>query len=219
MSCISDAAITQLASLFDASELDGVKDKKDKLLSRLYTKKITSLMGEEANKLHRFDSYAKRRGCQVRRHTPDLRSRFASEAGSCELLELALSHADAVLAPFEGVVEERRLPSALPSNGGGGGQADEDSSGSATPVHARPRSRRAEGKGLWEREGGREAKRGEGRGGRQACRAGERQREKRGRGGEKERERGGEEREEEGEGLGPIGHGRYTVRFYAADEM
>ncbi|KAL1529873.1 hypothetical protein AB1Y20_000803 [Prymnesium parvum] len=271
MGCVSDQSVERLAELFDATGLEAIKDKKDKIISRLYLKKTAQMMSQEENKLHRcafcqkpfttaqkdwepcpcapelidfhgkaitehvvnrswdmhkwiaslqqrsrngaretywrlwglthslccsacgvrfpvselehcafhpsepkfdmgenhgiypccgknavrFDSSAKRRGCQVRRHTPELRERFAANCnGGLEgavVLELALAHADAVFIPFEGFHEDRRAAApatnsdlaqapACTANDSEDAEGSRADSGTATPVHDRPRS-------------------------------------------------------------------------------
>lgn len=44
MSCISDSTIGKIAELMDATELEAVRDKKDKLISRIFLKKMNQLM-------------------------------------------------------------------------------------------------------------------------------------------------------------------------------
>ena len=53
LSCVSDTLLAQLAALLDAEEIERLRDKKDKISSRLYAKKLEALLAEETNTLHR----------------------------------------------------------------------------------------------------------------------------------------------------------------------
>lgn len=53
MNCMNSTLIKQLASHVNLEDLDVLKDKKDKLTSKLYMKKLELLFEEEANMLHR----------------------------------------------------------------------------------------------------------------------------------------------------------------------
>ena len=53
MNCMNSTLIKKLASLIPLEELDQMKDKKDKLTSKLYMKKLELLFEDEANMLHR----------------------------------------------------------------------------------------------------------------------------------------------------------------------
>ena len=53
MNCMNSGLIKKLASVVTIDELEGLKDKKDKLTSKLYMKKLELLFEEEANMLNR----------------------------------------------------------------------------------------------------------------------------------------------------------------------
>lgn len=53
MSCLNPGLLKQLARLTTAEQLDDVKDRKDKLVSRLFMKKIEELMEDENNSFNR----------------------------------------------------------------------------------------------------------------------------------------------------------------------
>ena len=53
LSCVSDALLAQLATLLDAEDIERLRDKKDKIASRLYAKKLEALLAVDANALHR----------------------------------------------------------------------------------------------------------------------------------------------------------------------
>ena len=46
MSCLSEDSISQLAALFEPAELEQIKDKKDKILSRLFSQRIVLLFAQ-----------------------------------------------------------------------------------------------------------------------------------------------------------------------------
>lgn len=46
MGCVSDQSVERLAELFDATGLEAIKDKKDKIISRLYLKKTAQMMSQ-----------------------------------------------------------------------------------------------------------------------------------------------------------------------------
>ena len=49
MSCLNPRLLKKLACQFDIEKLDLIKDRKDKLVSKLYTKKLEALLEEERN--------------------------------------------------------------------------------------------------------------------------------------------------------------------------
>lgn len=51
LNCLNDKLLTKLASLFTDDELEHVRDKKDKLCSKMYMKKLQELFEDEKNKL------------------------------------------------------------------------------------------------------------------------------------------------------------------------
>lgn len=53
LSCVSDALLGQLAALLEPEDVEKLRDKKDKISSRLYSKKLEALLAQEANTLHR----------------------------------------------------------------------------------------------------------------------------------------------------------------------
>ena len=53
LSCVSDALLAQLAALLEPEDIEKLKDKKDKISSRLYAKKLEALLAQDANALHR----------------------------------------------------------------------------------------------------------------------------------------------------------------------
>jgi hypothetical protein len=53
MNCMNSVLIKKLAGLVSMEELSSLKDKKDKLSSKLYMKKLELLFEDEANMLHR----------------------------------------------------------------------------------------------------------------------------------------------------------------------
>lgn len=53
MNCLSSHIIKQLAAQISLTDLDSLKDKKDKLSSKLYMKKLELLFEEEVNTLNR----------------------------------------------------------------------------------------------------------------------------------------------------------------------
>ena len=53
LSCVSDTLLAQLAALFEPEEIEKLRDKKDKISSRLYAKKIEVLLAHDSNMLHR----------------------------------------------------------------------------------------------------------------------------------------------------------------------
>jgi hypothetical protein len=53
LSCISGTIIARIAERLDAADLDRVRDARDKLLSRLYEKKVAELIAAEGGTLCR----------------------------------------------------------------------------------------------------------------------------------------------------------------------
>lgn len=53
MNCMSSSLIKKLASLLNLEEMDTLKDKKDKLTSKLYMKKLELLFEDENNMFNR----------------------------------------------------------------------------------------------------------------------------------------------------------------------
>lgn len=53
LSCVSDALLAQLAALIEPEDIEKLRDKKDKISSRLYAKKIEALLADDSNMLHR----------------------------------------------------------------------------------------------------------------------------------------------------------------------
>ena len=53
MNCMNSSLIKKLASHIALDDLDNLRDKKDKLTSKLYMKKLELLFEEESNMLHR----------------------------------------------------------------------------------------------------------------------------------------------------------------------
>lgn len=53
MNCLNAKLLTRIAELTPVDELDTVRDRKDKLVSRLYMKKLELLLEDEINILHR----------------------------------------------------------------------------------------------------------------------------------------------------------------------
>jgi hypothetical protein len=53
MACISPKLMRKLASLIDVQKLDEISDRRDKLLSRIYTNKVEAMMDDETNHLSR----------------------------------------------------------------------------------------------------------------------------------------------------------------------
>lgn len=53
MNCLNSSLIKKLSKNITLDELDSLKDKKDKLTSKLYMKKLELLFEDEANMLHR----------------------------------------------------------------------------------------------------------------------------------------------------------------------
>lgn len=53
MNCLNSSLIKKLAAQISLDDLDSLKDKKDKLTSKLYMKKLELLFEDEANMLHR----------------------------------------------------------------------------------------------------------------------------------------------------------------------
>jgi hypothetical protein len=53
MNCMNSILIKKLASLVHLDDLDSMRDKKDKLTSKLYMKKLELLFEDEANMLNR----------------------------------------------------------------------------------------------------------------------------------------------------------------------
>lgn len=53
MNCLNGALIKKLAVLVSVEELDNLKDKKDKLMSKLYMKKLEHIFEDEQNMLQR----------------------------------------------------------------------------------------------------------------------------------------------------------------------
>jgi len=53
LGCLNDDLLVELAKLFMADELERIRDKKDKLLSRLYQKKLDVLLAQESSNIHR----------------------------------------------------------------------------------------------------------------------------------------------------------------------
>ena len=56
LSCVSDKLLGELALHLDADEIERLRDKKDKIASRLYARKLEALLADEANTLHRYRS-------------------------------------------------------------------------------------------------------------------------------------------------------------------
>ena len=53
MNCLNSTLIKKLASRITVEELNNLKDKKDKLTSKLYMKKLELLFEDEKNMLHK----------------------------------------------------------------------------------------------------------------------------------------------------------------------
>ena len=53
MNCLNQNVLKQLAKNIDPEQLEGINDKKDKLLSRIYMKKLEELLEDENNLLSR----------------------------------------------------------------------------------------------------------------------------------------------------------------------
>jgi hypothetical protein len=53
LSCVSDNLLGELALHLEADEIERLRDKKDKIASRLYTRKLEAHLADEANTLHR----------------------------------------------------------------------------------------------------------------------------------------------------------------------
>ena len=53
LSCLSDALLARFAATFEPEDIDRLRDKKDKISSRLYTKKLEALLASPENTLHR----------------------------------------------------------------------------------------------------------------------------------------------------------------------
>jgi hypothetical protein len=53
MSCINSQIIREMAKKIKADKLDGLKERKDKLVSRLFMKKLEILLEKEQNYLYK----------------------------------------------------------------------------------------------------------------------------------------------------------------------
>jgi hypothetical protein len=53
LSCVSDALLGQLAALLEAEDIEMLRDRKDKITSRLYVKKLEALLADDTSTLHR----------------------------------------------------------------------------------------------------------------------------------------------------------------------
>jgi hypothetical protein len=51
LNCMNDKLLSQLTALFNDEDLEAVRDKKDKLCSKMYMKKLQDLLDDEASKL------------------------------------------------------------------------------------------------------------------------------------------------------------------------
>ena len=94
--------------------------------------------------LHRFEpGSSPRRGCQLRRHMPELLSHLegaiADGQASASIVETALAHAELVLVPFEGFQDSRRPVFQDERRGSPAIVEDADGCPDSTPLHARPR--------------------------------------------------------------------------------
>lgn len=52
LGCLNQSLLTRLARLFSDSEMDGLRDRKDKLLSKVYMHRTQFLLEDQANRLY-----------------------------------------------------------------------------------------------------------------------------------------------------------------------